>query len=219
MLHNNYLSKLLSLSIAVFLVAILILSVPFISGTIKDDDITPMLVVNSIDFSKKIIIKKQKIKKTPKKIPKKKLKSVKKPINKPKKIIKKPILKKKRMVPVEKNFSTKNKRVEKIAKNNDEQLPVPEPLYRVTEKPRLLRQGIKKYPEDMKQLGITATVIIDALIDRHGKVRKTTVFKSAGKSFNDAAIQAIKDSVFIPGKIAGKPVAVLFRLPIKFNLE
>ncbi len=216
MKQHKYISGLLSLSIGVCLAVALILFVPFIAGSSKDDDIKPMLVVNSIDFSKKIIVKKKKPKKI---IIKKKAKPVKKRPKKPKKIIKKTIVNKKRVMPIEKNFSTNNKIIKKVLENNTEQLPVPEPLYRVTEKPRLLRQGVKVYPEDMKRLGITATVIIDALIDRQGKVRKTTVFKSAGKSFNDAAIAAIKDSVFIPGKIAGKPVAVLFRLPIKFNLK
>ncbi len=215
MLQHNYISGLLALSVGVCLAIALILFVPFISGTMYDDKITPMLVVNSIDFSEKIILKNKEIKKP---ILKKKLKPKRiKELPKKQKKIKKKIIKQKKIIAeIEKNFSTKNK---KILKNNVEQFPVPEPIYRVTEKPRLLRQGVKIYPEDMKRLGITATVIIDALIDRQGKVRNTTVFKSAGKSFDDAAITAIKDSIFIPGKISGKPVAVLFRLPIKFNLE
>ncbi|VAW90820.1 hypothetical protein MNBD_GAMMA22-290 [hydrothermal vent metagenome] len=39
--------------------------------------------------------------------------------------------------------------------------------------------------------------------------------------FNSAktAILAIRDSVFIAGKVSGKPVAVILRLPITFKLK
>ncbi|MFV1983822.1 MAG: energy transducer TonB, partial [Thiohalomonadales bacterium] len=120
--------------------------------------------------------------------------------------------------PIDKKFSTKKKEIKKFVLSQEYEIPEPEPIYRVTEKPYFLREGELIYPEDMKRLGKTAIVVVDALIDRKGKVRKTTIYKSAGKSFNDAAINAIKGSLFVPGKIAGKPVAVLYRLSMKFNL-
>ncbi len=213
----NIREKLFSIFVALILSAALIEFIPYISGALPEDEVKPLLVINSIDFHKKMPAKEKRVKKKkPKKI---KHKKISKKIDE--KISKKPkgIVKKKQMVkPIEKKFSTKNKKVEKIVKTQDDEIPTPEPIYRVTEKPYFLREGELIYPEDMKRLGKTGIVIVDALIDRKGKVRKTTIYKSAGKSFNEAAINAIKNSLFVPGKISGKPVAVLYRLSMKFNL-
>jgi len=215
MLLNSSGTKIIILISGLVISAALIEFIPYISGSMREDEVKPMLVINSIDFHKKIISKEKKIKKSK---PIKKKKTVKK---KPKKIKKpqKKIVKKQKIVkPIDKKFSTKKKEIKKFVMSKEYEIPVPEPIYRVTEKPYFLREGELIYPEDMKRLGKTAIVVVDALIDRKGKVRKTTIYKSAGKSFNDAAINAIKGSLFVPGKIEGKPVAVLYRLSMKFNL-
>lgn len=215
---NNLSSKLLTVIVGLTISAVLILAIPFISGSMQEDEVIPMLVINSINFHKKIIIEKKKVPKPKQKVIDKLKKTVKKRSKKVKKIIKKLAKQKKVVKPIEKNFSTRHKKPEKVVKTQEDEIPIPEPIYRVTEKPRFLRAIIPTFPYDMQRLGKAAVVTVDALIDRKGKVRKTTIYKSAGKSFDDAAITAIKKSVFIPGKIDGKPVAVLYRMKIKFNL-
>jgi TonB family protein len=216
MSKNKNISLVLSLVLGISFSVVLFLFVPFISGTLQEEEVVPMLVINSIEFTKTEIPDKNKVVKEK---PKTVKKIVKKPIKKIKKAKKKILAKKKVIEPIEKNFSTNKKKVTESVKHEDEVIPIPEPIYRVTEKPQMLRKGELIYPEDMKRLGLTAIVIIDALIDHKGKVRKTSIYKSAGKSFNDAAINAVNNTIFIPGKIAGKPVAVLFRLPMKFYLK
>lgn len=208
----------LSLITGLMITVSLFLSVPFISGLMNEDEQEPVLVFNSINLYKKIItpVKNQKKKPKPKvKKPKKKI--VKKIPKKIKKEIKK-VVKKKKIL--DNKFATKKQKIEKVVeKIQPEELPVAEPIYRVSEKPHFLLQANLEYPSDMKVMGKMAVVLLDVLIDRFGKVRKVTVFKSAGKSFDDAAIKAVMASAFTPGNIAGKPCAVILRLPMRFNLR
>jgi len=211
---NKYISKAISLILGFSLSIALIIFIPYLSGSIHDDEVNPVLVINSIDFYKKTTLKKKELKKKPKIVKKKPKKVTKKIKKQQKRIVKKQEI----IKPVEKKFSTKKKQVEKELKSQEDEFPTPEPIYRVTERPYILKAIEPKYPPDMHRLGKTAVVTVDALIDRRGKVRRTTIYKSAGKSFDAAAMNAIKKSVFEPGKVNGKPVAVLYRMKIKFNL-
>lgn len=211
---SSFITKLVSVISGLLLSAALIIFIPYLSGSMQEDEIIPMLVINSIDFHKEIIQQKKELKKK-QKIVKKKPKKAK---NKIKKAQRKVVKKKQVIKPIEKNFSTKKKQVEKLVQAEDEEIPEPEPIYRITEKPYFLKAIKPIYPTDMYDLGKTAVVTVDALIDRKGKVRKTTIYKSAGKSFDDAAITAVKESIFVPGKIGGKPVAVMYRMKINFDI-
>ncbi len=215
---NEFITNSTSVVMGLGITALLFFLIPYISGTRHEAEQKPVMVFNSINLYKKVIDspKKPRLKKKP--IPKKpKKKNI---LKKPEKIKKRnqKVVKKKKSV--DKLFATQNQKIEKSQELSGlEELPVAEPIYRVSEKPHFLLQAKLKFPEDMRALGKTAVVLVDVLIDSHGKVRKVTIFKSAGKSFDEAAIRAIKDSVFTPGKIAGKPCAVILRLPMRFNLK
>jgi len=45
------------------------------------------------------------------------------------------------------------------------------------------------------------------------------VLKSGGEQFDQAAIQALKNSKFKPAQMMGKPVAVKIRVPYVFDLK
>jgi len=101
----------------------------------------------------------------------------------------------------------------------DEPLPVAVPLFKLTNLPRFAHKVEPEYPQEMRSLGKEATVKLELLIDRNGKVRKVTVLNSGGAAFDAAATKAMLQSSFVPGNIEGESVAVRMRIPIKFSLR
>lgn len=99
-----------------------------------------------------------------------------------------------------------------------EQLPTPVPVFKLTSMPRFVHRA-QFYPPAMQSMGKEAVVKLEALIDKHGNVRQVRIIESAGQDFDQAAIESIKASTFIPGNVEGKPVAVLLRIPVVFQLR
>lgn len=97
-------------------------------------------------------------------------------------------------------------------------LPAPVPYFKLSDLPRFLHQETPIYPEIMRASGTAGTVELLVLIDKTGKVRQITILKSAGDSFDQAAIDAINASSFMSAKVDGKPVAALLKMPVKFKL-
>jgi len=101
----------------------------------------------------------------------------------------------------------------------EEVLPTPVPIFEVSALPRFVHRSNPVYPPSMKRQGKEGVVMIEALVDATGKVRKVDVVESAGELFDQAAIAAIQGSTFIPANTNGKPVPVLLRVPIRFRLR
>lgn len=101
----------------------------------------------------------------------------------------------------------------------EDALPNPVPIFKLTQAPRFLHREVPVYPETMRNQGISGVVKLEALIDKQGRVRKVNILKSAGKHFDDAAKRAILASSFYPAEVENEPVAVLLRLPVKFDLR
>ncbi len=97
-------------------------------------------------------------------------------------------------------------------------LPTPVPIFQLTQAPRFLHRQTPVYPETMRRQGISGIVKLEALIDKEGRVRKVNILTSAGKYFDEAARQAILASSFYPAEVENEPVAVLLRLPVRFDL-
>lgn len=98
-------------------------------------------------------------------------------------------------------------------------LPRPAPLFKITEMPDFLDRVPPIYPEEMRILGKTGTVKVEALIDDQGRVRKVSIRESAGEAFDRAAKAAFMASKFTPAKVNGEPVAVLLKMPVRFELK
>lgn len=105
-----------------------------------------------------------------------------------------------------------------ISNNEQDAMPIPVPIFQLTETPRFIHKAKPIYPENMKAIGKSGLVKLTALIDKTGRVRKITIIKSAGVYFDQAAIEAIRRSIFLPAKINGQPVAVLLNVPVSFRL-
>jgi TonB family protein len=75
------------------------------------------------------------------------------------------------------------------------------------------------YPEIAKQTGTEGKVIILAFIDENGTVDHAKVLNGIGAGCDKAALDAVKQTKFNPGRLNGKPVKVQVTIPIMFKLN
>lgn len=75
------------------------------------------------------------------------------------------------------------------------------------------------YPNTAKQNGIEGKVYVLAFIDENGNVVEAKIIKGIGGGCDEAALNAVKETKFIPGKQRGKPVKVQVSIPIVFKLQ
>ncbi len=226
-LNNRWLQAAASLFAGLLATISLLLSVQLFSANQNvTQDKRPLLVVDLVNWkpTEKPIEKKQAP--PPKKVfpPKQKKQPKPKPIKKEsikpvEKIALNPV---KKVVPeaeTTKEISPEPVTQKKIETVTTEVLPIPVPIFQLSDMPQYLHKETPVYPPAMRARGETATVKLEAYIDKKGKVRKVTIIQSAGKEFDQAAKKAIWASTFSPAKADGKAVAVLLRLPVKFNLR
>ena len=82
--------------------------------------------------------------------------------------------------------------------------------------------GIQKrieYPEIAKRAGVQGKVYIKAYVDEKGDVKNAEVLKGIGAGCDEAAVKAVMQTKFKPGKQRGKPVKVQVSIPIRFVLS
>lgn len=75
------------------------------------------------------------------------------------------------------------------------------------------------YPEIPRRIGIEGKVIIEAIVNKEGDVINAYVLQSLFPSLDEVALNAVKETKFIPGKQRGKPVNVEMKIPIYFKLN
>lgn len=75
------------------------------------------------------------------------------------------------------------------------------------------------YPEIAKRAGVEGKVYVKAYVDKHGDVTKAVIIKGIGAGCDEAALKAVKETKFKPGKQRGKPVNVMVSIPVVFNLQ
>lgn len=76
------------------------------------------------------------------------------------------------------------------------------------------------YPEEARIPGITGTVIVQFVVDEKGNVSQVMLTRSADPYLDQEAVRVISSSPqWEPGIQAGKPVSVLFSIPVKFELK
>ena len=89
----------------------------------------------------------------------------------------------------------------------------------VDQNPRPLRMVKPKYPEVAKRAQKETTVILEATIGVDGKATDIEVVDPQGFGFDEAAVEALKQSRFTPAKKNGKDVPQRVKIPFKFTLE
>lgn len=76
------------------------------------------------------------------------------------------------------------------------------------------------YPQMAKQTGIMGTVYASFVVDYTGKVRDVRIMRGIGGGCDEEVVRIIQMMPdWEPGKQDGKPVNVLFNLPVKFVLD
>ncbi|MCF8262407.1 MAG: energy transducer TonB [Melioribacteraceae bacterium] len=76
-----------------------------------------------------------------------------------------------------------------------------------------------EYPEEAKKENIQGKVIVEAVIGVDGKVESATILKSENSALDNAALTAVKKTLFEPGMDKGKTVKAKVVIPIKFKLK
>ena len=74
------------------------------------------------------------------------------------------------------------------------------------------------YPEFAIRAGIQGKVLLEAVVDERGNTTDIIIRKGIGGGCDEAAINALSDVKFSPGKQRGKPVKVRITVPIQFTL-
>ena len=83
-------------------------------------------------------------------------------------------------------------------------------------------EGIQKrivYPEIAKRAVVQGRVFVKAFVDENGNVVKVELIKGIGAGCDEAAMDAVKNTKFVPGKQRGKSVKVQVAIPILFKLQ
>ncbi len=75
------------------------------------------------------------------------------------------------------------------------------------------------YTEIARRAGVEGTVYIQAKINKNGDVIDAIVIKGLGAGLDEEALNAVKSTIFIPGKQRGRAVNVKMTIPIKFVLR
>lgn len=103
--------------------------------------------------------------------------------------------------------------------NNEKSLPDIVPLSEVTKFPQFLNRREPFYPEAERSAGREAKVIAEIVVDTRGRVIDVAIIKSAGTEFDNAVLESIKKSSFVPGYKEGRPVVVRLQIPFSFKLR
>jgi TonB family protein len=76
------------------------------------------------------------------------------------------------------------------------------------------------YPREAKENNIQGTVFVTFIVQKNGELKDIRILMGIGSGCNEECVRVIKMiPKWNPGKFNGKPVDVLFHLPIKFTLN
>ncbi len=76
-----------------------------------------------------------------------------------------------------------------------------------------------KYPEDAAKEGIQGTVLVSAYVGVSGSIDAVKVKRSPHDLLSQAALDAVWDVRFTPGRQDGKAVPTVVMVPVRFRLK
>lgn len=86
--------------------------------------------------------------------------------------------------------------------------------------PKPLRRIKPLYPEIAQEAGIEGVVVVQAFIDKKGRVKETTILKGIPNTgLDEAAMDAIRKTRFSPAKQRERKVGVWISIPVNFKLK
>ncbi len=118
-----------------------------------------------------------------------------------------------------KPLTTSSGKPEKIeAPVPDEQTP-PTDFVAFDQPPEIVKRVNPVYPDTARKSGLEGVVWLKIWVDHKGQTREVLVTESSDPIFNQSAIGAAKQFVFVPAMKEGKPVDVWVTLPFNFRLK
>ncbi len=108
-----------------------------------------------------------------------------------------------------------------VNKVMDELLPAPDQFVPFQEAPVQVKTVQPLYPPLAQRAGVEGAVWVKALVDKEGNVRDVIIVKPSGANagFEEAAIDAAKQTVWKPAISNGQPVAVWVTYKVDFKLK
>ena len=85
--------------------------------------------------------------------------------------------------------------------------------------PRKLVDVRPLYPQIARAARIEGTVVLEAVLDRSGRVTRMRVVSSSSPLLDQAAIDAVSQWQYTPSVLHGQPVEVLMTITITFKLQ
>ncbi len=77
-----------------------------------------------------------------------------------------------------------------------------------------------KYPAMARESSVQGTVIVSFIVAKDGSVQEIEIIRDIGAGCGEAVLKAMKKlGKFYPGKHNGRPVSVIYKLPVKFKLQ
>lgn len=95
----------------------------------------------------------------------------------------------------------------------------PEPPKAQTQNPRLLHIYLPEYTSKAREKKLEGEIILRALLQRDGKIKKIKVEKGLGEGLNERAIEAVKRLGFLPAELNGEAVDAQAQIVFTFKLE
>jgi len=84
--------------------------------------------------------------------------------------------------------------------------------------PKLIKKVEPVYPDEARKNDIQGVVILEATTDTEGRVEKVKILRSIPE-LNQAAEDAVKQWVYEPFVINGKPIGLVFTVTVNFKLK
>lgn len=86
-------------------------------------------------------------------------------------------------------------------------------------KPVQLSGRQPRYTELARRAGIQGTVILEAIIDKKGRVSNVRVLKGLPMGLDAEAVSAVQEWIFEPARMDGRPVSVYYTLTVNFQIQ
>jgi TonB family protein len=93
------------------------------------------------------------------------------------------------------------------------------PTAALTTEPRVLKKIAAEYPEKMKELGIEGRVVLEIVVNAHGRVAEAKILKSLHPQLDAVALTAVKQMLFRPATVNGAPVTTKIPYTFTFVLD
>jgi len=84
--------------------------------------------------------------------------------------------------------------------------------------PKLIKKVEPLYPEIARQARVEGVVIIEATTDMYGRVQRVNILRSI-PLLDQAAVDAVRQWVYEPMVINGRPRGVIFTVTVTFKLK